>query len=156
MPKLANNERGGFTDAIRLTAADLAAIAAGSGTRTIATIPAGGAVELVGLVTSQSFSASPNGNLSVGISGTTAKYISAAAASQTAGSAGRYNTGSGFTAGTGVTGSGLSQAIDFVATDTPVILTVAAGSSTGAYSAQTSGEVVVALRILDPVRFNNA
>lgn len=155
MPKLVNNERGGFTDAIRLTAADLAAIAAGSGTRTIATIPAGGAVELVGLVTSGSFSAAPNGNLSVGISGTTAKYISAAAASQSAGAAGRYNTGSGFTAGTGVAGSGLSQAIDFVATDTPVILTVAAGSSTGAYSAMTSGEVVVALRILDPVRFNN-
>lgn len=156
MPKLTNNERGGFTDAIRLTAADLAAIAAGSGTRTIATIPAGGAVELVGLVTSAGFSAAPNGNLSVGTSATAARYISAAAAAQSAGAAGRYNTGSGFTAGTAVTGSGLSQAIDFVAADTPIILTVNAGSSTGAYSAMTSGEIVVAIRILDPVRFNNA
>jgi hypothetical protein len=151
MPKLTNNERGGFTDAIRLTAADLAAIAAG-GAKTIATIPAGGAIELVGLSTSGSFSTTPTGNVSVGISGTTAKYLAAAVPGTTTASAGRYNTGSGFTAGTGVTGSGLSQAIDFVTVDTPVILTAVAGN----YSALTSGEIVVAIRILDPVRFNNA
>lgn len=145
MPKLTTQERGGYTDAIRLTAADLAAIAAGGGTRTIATIPAGGAIELVSLSTSGSFSASPTGAVSVGISGTAAKYIASAAPNQLVASAGRFNTGSGFT-------GGATAAIDPVTADTAVILTAAAGN----YSAQTSGEIVVALRILDPVRFNNA
>lgn len=144
MPKLTIQERGGYSDAIRLTAADLAAIAAG-GARTIATIPAGGAIELVSLSTSGSFSAAPTGAVSVGIAGTTAKYIASAAPNQLVASAGRYNTGSGWT-------GGATTAIEFATADTPVILTAAAGN----YSAQTSGEIVVALRILDPVRFTNA
>lgn len=146
MPKLTTQERGGYTDAIRLTAADLAAIAAGSGTRTVATIPAGGAVELVSLSTSGTFSATPVGTLAVGISGTAGKYIAAVTPGTTVASAGRFNTGTGFT-------TGFTQAIENSATDVPVIITVGAGSN---YSTLTSGEVVVALRILDPVRFNNA
>ena len=144
MPKLTTQERGGYTDAVRLTAADLAAIASG-GARTIATIPAGGAVELVSLSTSVAFSAAPTGNVSVGLASTPAKYILAAAPGQTVATAGRFNTGSGFT-------GGATAAIDPVTVDTAVVLTAVAGN----YAAQTSGEIVVALRILDPVRFNNA
>ena len=46
MAKLTNNERSPFTDIIRLTHLDLIAIGTG-GTKVIATIPAGGAIELV-------------------------------------------------------------------------------------------------------------
>ena len=71
MPKLANNEMGGFTDAVRLTFADLKAIGNG-GTKVIGTIPAGGAVEIVGALTTVPVVGTTSLSIGVGFSGTAA------------------------------------------------------------------------------------
>jgi len=72
MPQLVNNERSPFTDVITLTVADLAAIAAGGGTKVVARIPRGGAIELAGISTVETFGTSAGaiaatGAVSVGI-----------------------------------------------------------------------------------------
>jgi hypothetical protein len=160
MPKLTNNEKSPFTDVIVLSSADLAAIAAGAGTKVIAKIPVGGAVELVSICTVETFGTSAgavaaNGAVSVGISGTAAKHLASAVPPATTATIPRFNTGSGFTAGTGVTSSGLVQPIDQATADTNIILTVAAGSSTGAYSALTTGKIAIGIRILDLFNLGN-
>ena len=149
MPQVANNERSPFTDVITLSAADLAAIAAGGGTRVVARIPRGGAIELAGIATTESFSTTPTGNVSVGIQATPAKHLLAAVPPATVGTAPRFNTGTGFTAGTGTSTSGLVQAIDQATADTDIILTVAAGN----YSALTAGKIVLGFRIIDMAKF---
>jgi hypothetical protein len=151
MPQLVNNERSPFTDVITLTVADLAAIAAGGGTKVVARIPRGGAIELAGIATAETFGTSAgavaaNGAVSVGISGTAAKHIASAVPPATTATAPRYNTGSGFT-------TGYVQPIDPATADTDVILTVAAGTSTGAYSALTTGKIVLGFRIIDMAKF---
>jgi hypothetical protein len=158
MPQLANNERSPFTDVITLTVADLAAIAAGGGTKVVARIPRGGAIELAGIATVETFGTSAGaiaatGAVSVGILATPAKHIASAVPPATTATAPRYNTGSGFTAGTGTSTSGLVQPIDMATADTDVILTVAAGTSTGAYSALTTGKIVLGFRIIDTAKF---
>lgn len=151
--KVTNNEAGrGYTDVIVLTAADLAAIAAGTGTKTIGLIPKGGGIRGASISTSKTFvtagtsTAVPaNGNVSVGISGTAAKHIASAAPPATVDTAARFSSGSGF--GSYVAGG----VIDIPTSATiPVILTVAAGTSTGAYSL-LDGQIVITLDIIDPV-----
>ena len=154
MSKLSNNERSPFTDVIVLSVADLAAIYAGGGTKTTAKVPVGGAIELVSICTIDTFGVvgtaiAANGNVSVGISGTTALYLAAAVPPATSTTIPRFNTGSGYTAGTGTSTSGLIQPISQATADTNVLLTVAAGSSTGAYSALTTGKIAIGIRILD-------
>jgi len=153
MPKIANNELGrGFTDVIVLTSADLAAIAAAGGTKTIGLIPKGGGIRGASISTSQTFVTSgtstavaANGTIQVGITGTTAKHIASAVPPATVDTAARFSTGSGFT--TYVAGG----VIDIPTTATiPVIIIVGAGSSTGAYSA-LDGQIVITLDIVDPV-----
>lgn len=160
MPKLTNNEKSPFTDVVVLSVAELAAIAAGAGTKVIGRIPAGGAVELVSICTVETFGTSAgavaaNGNVSVGISGTAAKHLAAAVPPATTATIPRFNTGSGFTAGTATSTSGLVQPIDQATADTNIILTVAAGSSTGAYSALTTGKIAIGIRILDLFNLGN-
>ena len=151
--KVANNELGrGFTDVIVLSSADLAAIAAGAGTKTIGLIPKGGGIRGASISTSRTFVTSgtttavaANGAVSVGISGTAAKHIASAVPPATVDTAARFNSGSGWT---NYVAGGV---IDIPTTaDIPVILTVAAGSSTGAYSA-LDGQIVITLDIIDPV-----
>jgi len=151
--KLINNESGrGFTDVIVLSAADLAAIAANGGTKTIGLIPKGGGIRGASISTSQTFVTSgtttavaATGAVKVGISGTDAKHIASAVPPATVDTAARFNSGSGWT--TYVAGG----AIDIPTTATiPVILTVAAGTSTGAYSL-LDGQIVITLDIIDPV-----
>lgn len=147
--KLINNESGrGFTDAIVLTSADLAAIAAAGGTKTIALIPKGGGIKGASISTSQTFVTSgtttavaATGAVSVGITGTTAKHIASAVPPATVDTASRFSSGSGFT--TYVAGG----VIDIPTTAAiPVILTVAAGN----YSS-LDGQIVITLDIIDPV-----
>ena len=149
MPQVANNERSPFTDVVTFTASELAAIAAAGGTKVVARIPRGGAVELVGIATTESFSTTPTGAVSVGISGTAAKHIASAVPPATTATAPRFNTGTGFTAGTGTSASGMVQAIDMATADTDIILTVAAGN----YSALTAGKIVLGFRIIDMAKF---
>lgn len=145
MPKLANNERSPFTDVITLTSADLAAI--GGSTRVIARIPPGGALEFVAVATGETFSTAgtpvaPNGAISIG-DGTTV-FSASAVPPATATTAAQYNTGAGFT-------SAGTKPIGIATTGSNVVLTVAAGSSTGAYSALDAGKIVIGLRIIDPL-----
>ena len=151
--KVTNNEAGrGYTDVIVLTAADLAAIAAGAGTKTIGIIPKGGGIRGASISTSKTFvtagtttAVAATGAVKVGISGTDAKHIASAVPPATVDTAARFNSGSGWT--TYVAGG----AIDIPTTATiPVILTVAAGTSTGAYSL-LDGQIVITLDIIDPV-----
>jgi hypothetical protein len=149
MPKLINNETGrGFTDAIVLTSADLAAIAAAGGTKTIGLIPKGGGIKGASISTSRTFvtagtttAVAPTGAVSVGISGTAAKHIASAVPPATVDTAARFNSGSGWS--TYVAGG----VIDIPTTAAiPVILTVAAGN----YSS-LDGQIVITLDIIDPV-----
>lgn len=154
MSKLSNNERSPFTDVIVLSVADLAAIVASGGTKTIAKIPVGGAIELVSICTIDTFgvvgTAIPaNGNVSVGISGATGLYLAAAVPPATSTTIPRFNTGTGYTPGTANNATGLLQPISQATADTNVLLTVLAGSSTGAYSALTTGKIAIGIRILD-------
>jgi hypothetical protein len=150
--KLNNNETGrGFTDVIVLTSADLAAIAAAGGTKTIGLIPKGGGIRGASISTARTFTTAgtttavaANGAVSVGISGTAAKHIASAVPPATVDTAARFNSGSGWT-------TGIPVVIDIPTTaDIPVILTVAAGTTTGAYSA-LDGQIVITLDIIDPV-----
>jgi len=151
--KLVNNELGrGFTDVIVLSSADLAAIAAAGGTKTIGLIPKGGGIRGASISTSQTFVTSgtstavaATGAVSVGISGTAAKHIASAVPPATVDTAARFNSGSGWTSyvAGGVIDIPTTAAI-------PVILTVAAGTSTGAYSL-LDGQIVITLDIVDPV-----
>ena len=141
MPKLANNEMGGFTDAVRLTFADLKAIGNG-GTKVIGTIPAGGAVEIVGALTTVPVVGTTSLSIGVGFSGTAAAFISAWDGDASAAPA--YNTGSLFT-------TGFSAAVSRVATATPIILTL----TDATIASITAGEIVIGLRILDLGRFKN-
>lgn len=147
MPKLVNNERSPFTDVITLTSAELAAI--GGSTRVIARIPPGGALEFVAVATGETFSTAgtpvaANGAISIGISGTAALFSASAVPPATSTTAAQYNTGSGFT-------SAYSKPVGIATTGSDVILTVAAGSSTGAYSVLDGGKIVIGLRIIDPL-----
>lgn len=152
MPKIANNETGfGYTDAIVLSSADLAAIAAAGGTKTIGLIPKGGGIRGASISTSKTFvtsgtstAVSPTGAVSVGITGTTGKHIASAVPPVTADTAARFNSGSGWT-------TGIPVVIDIPTTAAiPVLLTVA----TGNYSA-LDGEIVITLDIIDPVKSVN-
>ena len=150
--KVTNNEAGrGYTDVIVLTAADLAAIAAGAGTKTIGIIPKGGGIRSASISTSKTFvtagtttAVAANGAVSVGITGTAAKHIASAVPPATVDTAARFCSGSGWT-------TNIPVVIDIPTTAAiPVILTVAAGTSTGAYSA-LDGQIVITLDIIDPV-----
>lgn len=150
--KVTNNEAGrGYTDVIVLTAADLAAIAAGAGTKTIGIIPKGGGIRSASISTSKTFvtagtttAVAANGAVSVGITGTTAKHIASAVPPATVDTAARFCSGSGWT-------TNIPVVIDIPTTAAiPVILTVAAGTTTGAYSA-LDGQIVITLDIIDPV-----
>ena len=147
MPKLTNNEKSPYTDVIIFTSAELAAIA--GGTKVIAKIPAGGALELVTIATGETFATNgtataANGAISIGDGTTAALFTLSAVPPATSTTAALYNTGSGFT-------SAATKPIGIATTGTNVVLTVAAGSSTGAYSVLNAGKIVIGLRIIDPL-----
>lgn len=149
MAKLVNNETGrGYTDVIILSSADLAAIAANGGTKTIGIIPKGGGICSASIATTKTFvtagtltAVAPTGAVSVGITGTTAKHIASAVPPATTETASRFNSGSGWSAYVA------GNVIDIPTTAAiPVLLTVAAGN----YSA-LDGQIVITLCIIDPV-----
>ena len=145
MPKLTNNERSPFTDVIRLGFADLIAIGNG-GTKVIATIPAGGAVELAVLTNTIDIVGSTS--LIVDVGTTLAdpdEFINALDVDAATVGLPTVNTGDQFTAGTATSTTGLSQAVKIVSAATPVYIKV----TDAAIASLTAGEIVVGLRILD-------
>ena len=141
MPELSNNEAGrGFTHVYTATYEDLQTIGNG-GQLTIATIPAGGAVEMVGVYESVAFAGTTSLVIDVGTSsGDPDEFIDALDVD--AMSAPVFNTGDAFT-------GGQSQPVGGTNTAASVILEV----TDAAIASATAGEIVIGLRIVDLGQF---
>ena len=141
MPELSNNEAGrGFTHVYTATYEDLQTIGNG-GQLTIATIPAGGAVELAGVYESVAFAGTTSLVIDVGTtSGDPDEFIDALDVG--AMTAPVFNTGDAFT-------GGQSQAAGGTNTAASIILEV----TDAAIASATAGEIVIGLRIVDLGQF---
>ncbi len=148
MAKVTINELGSFTDYVRLDYNDLIAIGNG-GTRIIATIPAHGAVELVGVAKTVAVTGSTSLVFDVGTTlADPDEFINALDAD--AMTAPAFNTGDQFTLGTATNTTGLSQAVKAGASAQDVYLKV----TDAAIASITAGEFVIALRIVDLAKFS--
>lgn len=141
MPELSNNEAGrGFTHVYTATYEDLQTIGNG-GQLTIATIPAGGAVEMAGVYESVAFAGTTSLVIDVGTStGDPDEFIDALDVD--AMSAPVFNTGDAFT-------GNQSQPVGGTNTAASVILEV----TDAAIASATAGEIVIGLRIVDLGQF---
>ena len=141
MSELSNNEAGrGFTHVYTATYEDLQTIGNG-GQLTIATIPAGGAVELAGVYEAEAFAGTTSLVIDVGTSsGDPDEFIDALDVD--AMTAPVFNTGDAFT-------GGQSQAAGGTNTAASVILEV----TDAAIASATAGEIVIGLRIVDLGQF---
>lgn len=149
MPQLVNNERSPYTDVVKITADDLKAIGNG-GTRRIATIPAGGAVELVTVTNTVDIAGSSSLVIDVGTTlADPDEFINALDVDAMTVGLPTVNTGDQFTAGTAVSSSGLSQAVAAASTATPIYIKV----TDAAVASITAGEIMIGFRILDLTKF---
>ena len=149
MPQLVNNERSPYTDVVKITAADLIAIGNG-GTRVIATIPAGGAVELCTITNTVDIVGSSS--LVVDVGTTIAdpdEFVNALDVDAMTVGLPTVNQGDQFTAGTAVSTTGLTQAVLPRATAAPVYIKV----TDAAVASITAGEIMIGFRILDLTKF---
>ena len=141
MSELSNNEAGrGFTHVYTATFEDLQTIGNG-GQTTIATIPPGGAVELIGVYESVAFAGTTSLVIDVGTStGDPDEFIDALDVD--AMTAPVFNTGDAFT-------GGQSQPVGGTSTAASIILEV----TDAAIASATAGEIVIGLRIVDLGQF---
>jgi len=141
MSELSNNEAGrGFTHVYTATYEDLQTIGNG-GQLTIATIPAGGAVEPAGVYESVAFAGTTSLVIDVGTtSGDPDEFIDALDVD--AMTAPVFNTGDAFT-------GGQSQPVGGTNTAASIILEV----TDAAIASATAGEIVIGLRIVDLGQF---
>ncbi len=141
MSELSNNEAGrGFTHVYTATYEDLQTIGNG-GQLTIATIPAGGAVELAGVYESVAFAGTTSLVIDVGTSGGDPdEFIDALDVD--AMTAPVFNTGDAFT-------GGQSQPVGGTNAAASIILEV----TDAAIASATAGEIVIGLRIVDLGQF---
>jgi len=145
MPELSNNAAGrGFTHVYTATYEDLQTIG-NAGQVTIATIPAGGAVELVGLYESTAFAGTSTLVIDVGTTaGDPDEFIDALDVD--AMTVPVFNTGDLCVKGAATTTFlGGAFPVKAVATATPILLEV----TDAAIASATAGEIVVGMRILD-------
>lgn len=141
MSELSNNEAGrGFTHVYTATYEDLQTIGNG-GQLTIATIPAGGAVELAGVYESVAVAGTTSLVIDVGTTaGDPDEFIDALDVD--AMTAPVFNTGDAFT-------GGQSQPVGGTNTAASIILEV----TDAAIASATAGEIVIGLRIVDLGQF---
>jgi len=141
MSELSNNEAGrGFTHVYTATYEDLQTIGNG-GQLTIATIPAGGAVELAGVYESVAVAGTTSLVIDVGTTaGDPDEFIDALDVD--AMTAPVFNTGDAFT-------GGQSQPVGGTNTAASIILEV----TDAAIANATAGEIVIGLRIVDLGQF---
>lgn len=148
MAKVTVNESGVFTDYVRLDYNDLIAIGNG-GTRVIATVPAHGAVELVGVANTVDIAGSSSLVIDVGTTiADPDEFINALDVDAMTNPV--FNTGDQYTAGTATSTSGLSQAVKQGAAAQEVYIKV----TDAAIASLTAGEIVVGLRIIDLGKFS--
>jgi len=148
MAKVSVNELGSFTDVVRLDYNDLKAIGNG-GTMVIASIPAHGAVELVGVANTVDIAGSSTLVIDVGTtSADPDEFINALDVD--AMTAPVFNTGDQYTAGTATSTSGLTQAVKQSASAADIYIKV----TDSAVASLTAGEIVIGLRIVDLAKFS--
>jgi hypothetical protein len=148
MAKVTVNEGSVFTDYVRLDYNDLIAIGNG-GTRVIATIPAHGAVELVGVANTVDIAGSSTLVIDVGTtSGDPDEFINALDVD--AMTVPVFNTGDQYTAGTATSTSGLTQAVKQSASAADIYIKV----TDSAVASLTAGEIIIGLRIVDLAKFS--
>lgn len=149
MPQLVNNERSPYTDVVKITADDLKAIGNG-GTRRIATIPAGGAVELCTVTNTVDIAGSSSLVIDVGTTlADPDEFVNALDVDGMTVGLPTVNQGDQFTAGTTVSTTGLSQAVAAASTATPIYIKV----TDAAVASITAGEIMIGFRILDLTKF---
>lgn len=148
--KVANNEFRGYTDVIILNASDLVAIGNG-GSRQIANIPAGGAVELVGVINTVDIVGSSSLVINIGTTGADPdEFIDALDVDAMTVGLPTFNTGDLMVQSAGTTTTlGGALPVKPVSADTPVYLKV----TDAAAASITAGQIVVGLRILDLASF---
>jgi len=147
MAKVTVNELGSFTDYVRLDYNDLIAIGNG-GTRIIASIPAHGAVELVGVANTVDIAGSSTLVIDVGTTfADPDEFINALDVD--AMTVPVFNTGDQYTAGTATSTSGLTQAVKQSASAADIYIKV----TDSAVASLTAGEIVIGLRIVDLAKF---
>ena len=149
--KVTNNEFRGFTDYIRLDATALKAIGTG-GTKIIATLPVGGACEQVCVINTVDLVGSTQ--LIVDVGTTVAdpdEFVKDWDAHAATPNLPVFNTGVSFVQGAGTTTveAGALPA-GATATAKPVYVKLTDATITSI----TAGEIVIALRILDPLALN--
>jgi len=148
MAKVTVNELGSFTDYVRLDYNDLIAIGNG-GTRIIATIPAHGAVELVGVANTVDIAGSSTLVIDVGTTlADPDEFINALDVD--AMTVPVFNTGDQYTAGTATSTSGLTQAVKQSASAADIYIKV----TDSAVASLTAGEIIIGLRIVDLAKFS--
>jgi len=150
MPALTNNERSPYTHVITLNAADIVAIGNG-GQKIIASIPAGGAVELCCVINTVDIVGSSSLVIDVGTTlADPDEFIDALDVDAMTVGLPTFNTGDLFVqvAGNTTTLAGVLPAKPVAAeTDIVVEVTDAAAASI------TAGQIVIGLRILDLTKF---
>jgi len=149
MPQLVNNERSPYTDVVKITVDDLKAIGTG-GTRRIATIPAGGAVELCTITNTVDIAGSSS--LIVDVGTTLAdpdEFVNNLDVDGMTVGLPTVNQGDQFTAGTAVSTTGVSQAVAAASTATPIYIKVTDVN----VNSITAGEIMIGFRILDLTKF---
>lgn len=150
MPQLTINESvGDFTHVIKLDFTELQAIGSGN-SKTIFTLPAGSAVDLVGVLNSIDIAGSSSLVVDVGYSGTATAFISGWDVDAATVGLPVFNTGSDFVQSAGTTTiKGGSLPVKAVSAATPVLLKV----TDAALSSITAGQIIVGLRVINLGRF---
>jgi len=144
--KVTNNEFRGYTDVITLNPSDLIAIGTG-GTRKIATVPVGGAVELVGVINTVDIAGSTSLVIDIGTTiGDPNEFIDGLDVDGMTVNVPTFNTGVSFvqTAGN-TTIEGGSLPVGGTATALPVYIKI----TDAAVASITAGQIKIGLRILD-------
>lgn len=150
MPQITVNEAiGDFTHVIKLSAAELVAIGTGN-SKTIFTLPAGSAVDLVGVMNTVDIVGSSSLVVDVGYSGTAGAFIASWDVDAATVNLPVFNTGTDFaqSAGTTTVKAG-SLPVKAVSSATAVLLKV----TDAALASITAGEIVVGLRVINLGRF---
>jgi hypothetical protein len=150
MPQLVNNERSPYTDVVKITAADLIAIGNG-GTRVIAEIPAGGAVELCTVTNTVDIVGSSSLVIDVGTTlADPDEFINALDVDAMTVGLPTANTGDAFVQAAGTTTiKGGSLPVAPASAATPVYIKV----TDAAVASITAGEIMIGFRILDLTKF---
>tara|TARA_R110000765_G_scaffold16648_6_gene46552 strand:+ start:188 stop:646 length:459 start_codon:yes stop_codon:yes gene_type:complete len=151
MAKLTVNEASGdFTHVVKLTAADIVAIGNG-GQDTILTLPAGSAVDLVGVVNNVDIVGSSDLVIDVGTTtGDPDEFINALDVSAMTVNLPTFNSGDLMyqSAATTTVKNG-SHPVSAVSADTAVVIEI----TDAAAASITAGEVIIGFRVIDLSRF---